>query len=197
MKSIPLQNAPTDAELLSLYRNTGDKNHVGTLYKRYAHLVFGLSMKYFRNEDQAADAVNQIFIKLFDVLLKHQVEYFKSWLYTFSKNYCLMELRSAKSGLRKALEYNTDFKTIVENAEESHLNANDRESEFAMLEKALAGLEEKQRECVELFYLKGRSYDEIVRSTGYDMNKVKSYIQNGKRNLKIAMEESKNEGRQG
>jgi RNA polymerase sigma factor (sigma-70 family) len=188
-------NTPlTDVELLELYRQTRDKEHVGVLYKRYSHLVFGLCMKYFRDEDQAADAVTNIFSKLFDDLLKHKVEYFKSWLYTYSKNHCLMQLRSAKSHLRKSLDYSADFKVVMEITEEEHQHANKREQEYALLEQALTGLSDDQRICVELFYLKDKSYVQITEITGHDLNKVKSYIQNGKRNLKIMLEQNNNAG---
>ncbi len=196
MKNLNHTPQLTDIELLALYRETRDKEHVGVLYKRYSHLVFGLCFKYFRDEDQAADAVANIFTKLFDDLQKHKVEYFKSWLYTYSKNHCLMQLRSAKSSLRKSLDYSADFKVLMENNEDSHLNANKREQEYALLEKALTGLSEEQRICVELFYLKDKSYVRITEITGHDLNKVKSYIQNGKRNLKIMLEENNATGQQ-
>ena len=178
-----------DAELLEKYRQDGDKIFIGVLYKRYSHLVFGLCMKYFKDQDQAYDASINIFTKLFDDLKKHKVDYFKSWLYTYSKNYCLMQLRSAKSNLAKSLNYEKDVRVFMENAQEAHHYANRREEEFALLEKALADLDEPQRVCVELFYLKDKSYAQIMEITKYDVNKVKSYIQNGKRNLKIRLEE--------
>lgn len=190
MKKVADNTPLTDLELLALYRDTRDKEHVGVLYKRYSHLVFGLCMKYFKDEDQAADMVTNIFTKLFDDLLKHKVEFFKSWLYTYSKNHCLMALRSAKSNLKKSLDYSENFKVLMENNEEEHQKANRREEEYALLEKALGDLSEEQRLCVELFYLKEKSYAQIVEVTGYDLNKVKSYIQNGKRNLKIMLEQS-------
>lgn len=181
-------NEFTDKELLAEYKKSADKIFVGILYKRYSHLVFGLCMKYLKNEDEAHDAVTNIFTKLFDDLLKHEVEYFKSWLYTFSKNFCLMQLRSAQSKLRKDIEYEHDAKMFVEKSEEMHQNANKREEEYVALEKALAGLNNEQRICVELFYIKDKSYNEIVEITGYSLNNVKSHIQNGKRNLKILVE---------
>ena len=101
-----------------------------------------------------------------------------------------MHLRSAKSALKKSLDYSADFKVLMENSEDSHLNANKREEEYALLEKSLGDLDEGQRVCIELFYLKDKSYVQIVEITGYDLNKVKSYIQNGKRNLKIMLEKS-------
>ena len=180
----------TDTELLDKYRQSGDKFFVGVLYKRYSHLVFGLCMKYYKDQDQAYDTSVNIFTKLFDDLKKHKVEYFKSWLFTYSKNFCLMQLRSAQSNLKRAIEYEKDFKVFMENSEETHLQSNKREQEYALLEKALADLDEGQRICIELFYLKDKSYTQIVELTNYDLNKVKSYIQNGKRNLKLQLEEN-------
>ncbi len=178
----------TDKELIAEYKKSSDKIYVGILYKRYSHLVMGLSMKYLKDEDNAKDAVINIFTKLFDDLLKHNVEYFKSWLYTFTKNHCLMQLRSEQSKLRKNLDYEYDVKLFVEKSEEMHQNANKREQEYVALERAMAGLNEEQRICVELFYMKDKSYNEIVDITGYSLKNVKSYIQNGKRNLKIKLE---------
>lgn len=179
----------SDSELLASYKKSGDKIFVGILYKRYSHLVFGLCMKYLKDEDEAQDAVLNIFTKLFDDLLKHNIEYFKSWLYTFTKNHCLMNLRSAQTKLKRNLEYSADVKTFMETGEEMHQNANKREQEYVALEKALAELNEEQRACVELFYMKDKSYNEIAELTGYPVNSVKSYIQNGKRNLKIKLEQ--------
>ena len=48
-------------------------------------------------------------------------------------------------------------------------------------------LNPEQKQTVELFYLQEKSYKEIVDQTGFSMNDVKSYIQNGKRNLKIML----------
>jgi RNA polymerase sigma-70 factor (ECF subfamily) len=58
------------------------------------------------------------------------------------------------------------------------------------LEKCIETLGDEQKQCVKLFYLQEKCYKEITESTGFDMNKVKSYIQNGKRNLKICMEKN-------
>lgn len=182
-------NQLEDKDLIARYRESGDKIYVGILYKRYSHLVFGLCMKYLKDEDKAQDAVINIFTKLFDDLLKHRVDYFKSWLYTFSKNFCLMQLRSEQSKLRRDLDYQESVKVLMENSEDAHLNANKREQEYALLEQAIAGLNDEQRICIELFYLKEKSYQEVADITGYNLNNVKSYIQNGKRNLKIKLEQ--------
>ena len=162
---------------------------IGILYKRYAHLVLGLSIKYLKDEDEAKDAVMHIFEKLMSDLLKYEVQYFKSWLYTFSKNHCLMVLRTKQSRLGKEIDLQIHASSFMETETNLHLNTYEtREGEYNALDKAMGELNNEQRKCIELFYLKEKSYQEIAQSTGYTLNEVKSFIQNGKRNLKIKLE---------
>jgi RNA polymerase sigma factor (sigma-70 family) len=176
-----------DSDLLAEYQKTGNKVIVGIIYKRYSHLVFGLCMKYLKDEEEAEDMVIHIFTRLMDDLTRHTVEYFKSWLYTYSKNHCLMHLRSAQSRLKKDLEYKENVKVLMESDEDAHQNAKEKEQQYAALESAIEQLNEEQKICIRLFYLREKSYQEIAEETGYSLNNVKSFIQNGKRNLKIKL----------
>lgn len=182
-------NQYSDLELIAEYKNTENKLFVGILYKRYSHLVLGLSLKYLKNEDEAKDAVMQIFEKLFKDLLKHQIEFFKSWLYTYSKNFCLMIIRTRQSKLKKEIELENNADLFMETESGLHLNkADEKEKQFVALENAINDLKDEQKKCIDLFYLKEKSYVEIAEITGFSINEVKSYIQNGKRNLKIKLE---------
>ena len=176
-----------DVGLISEYQKNGNKVIVGILYKRYSHLVMGLCMKYLKDEEEAEDMVVNIFTKLMDDLSKHTIEYFKSWLYTYSKNHCLMHLRSAQSRLKKELEYKENVKVLMESDEDVHQNIKHKEEQLTALESAIETLTEEQKICIRLFYLREKSYQEIVDETGYSLNNVKSFIQNGKRNLKIKL----------
>ncbi len=186
----------SDNELITEYKNTKNNVFVGILYKRYSHLVLGLSLKYLKDEDEAKDAVMQIFEKLLSDLLKFNIEYFKSWLYSFSKNHCLMIIRTKQSKLKKEIDLQIHADSFMETETNSHLNkAEEKEIQYILLEKAIDELNEDQRKCIKLFYLKERSYNEIVDETGYSLNEVKSFIQNGKRNLKIKLEKNSEEPR--
>jgi len=179
-------NQFSDLELIAEYKTTENKLFIGILYKRYSHLVLGLSLKYLKNEDDAKDAVMQIFEKLFTDLLKHQVEFFKSWLYSYSKNYCLMMIRNRQSKLKKDIELEMNVDLFMETRNEFHPNkVDEKENQYVLLEKAIDELAIEQKKCVDLFYLKQKSYAEITQLTGFTLNEVKSYIQNGKRNIKI------------
>ncbi len=188
-------NQYSDLELIAEYKNTENKLFVGILYKRYSHLVLGLSLKYLKNEDEAKDAVMQIFEKLFKDLLKHHIEFFKSWLYTYSKNFCLMIIRTRQSKLKKEIELENNADLFMETESELHLNkAEEKEKQFVALENAINDLKDEQKICIDLFYLKEKSYVEIAEITGFSINEVKSYIQNGKRNLKIKLENTVGKG---
>lgn len=181
----------SDNELITEYKNTKNNVFVGILYKRYSHLVLGLSLKYLKDEDEAKDAVMQVFEKLLTDLLKFNIDYFKSWLYTFSKNHCLMIIRSKQSKLKKEIDMQIHADYFMETESTLHPNKElEKEIQYNLLEKAIDELSADQKKCIELFYLKEKSYNEIVELTGYSINEVKSFIQNGKRNLKIKLEKN-------
>jgi RNA polymerase sigma factor (sigma-70 family) len=176
----------TDAELVALYKDSGDLHVLAELYQRYMDLVYGVCLKYFKDADRSKDGVMQIFEELIIKLKKHEVENFKSWLYQVTKNYCLMQLRTPKN--LKTVEI---AESLMQNDEDVHLNGVfEREGNLQRLEYCLTTLSEDQRKAVQLFYLDGKCYNEIVQLMGQEWNQVRSFIQNGRRNLKICMEKS-------
>jgi RNA polymerase sigma-70 factor (ECF subfamily) len=149
-------------------------------------------MKYLKNRDDAEDAVMLIFEKLLSDLLHHDVQEFRYWIHTVAKNHCLMHLRKEQSLLKHQVQLNKDAASFMETEEDRHLNLKEwKETKLNEMNIALLNLSEPQRICVELFYLHDKSYQEIAEQTGYAMNEVRSYIQNGKRNLKIQMEKNR------
>ncbi|CAN5503833.1 sigma-70 family RNA polymerase sigma factor [soil metagenome] len=179
----------TDNELVSQYKATSDKIYVGELYKRYTHLVLGMCINYFKDRDVAKDMVLQIFEKLFDELKKREVENFKAWLTFVVRNYCISELRKMQTQLNRDIEYQYQLKN--QSIEEEKEEAVEAEEKLEALEKAMESLNPFQKKCIELFYLKNMTYTQIVEMTGYSVNEVKSYIQNGKRNLKMIITNTK------
>lgn len=178
-------NHITDAQLLELYHKDGNNEWLGILMQRYTLLLYGVCMKYLKNEEEAKDAVQQIFLKAISELNKYQVTYFKSWLYMVTRNYCLMQLRDKGKHATPITE-----KMIVADTEDADDIINHRQKDEALeaMEEALQELNEDQKKCVTFFYLQKKSYTEIAEITGYTAMQVKSYIQNGKRNLKIILE---------
>jgi RNA polymerase sigma factor (sigma-70 family) len=174
----------SDKELVLAYQQTGDLQVLASLYQRYMELVYGVCLKYLPDPEIAKDAVMQVFEELIQKLKKHEVDNFKSWLYTLAKNHCLMQLRSQKN--KKTVDISPE---LMQSGEEWHLNGElQKEAEFKKLERCLQTLSAEQQQTVQLFYLQQKCYNEIVEQTGLDWKKVRSLIQNGRRNLKICME---------
>ena len=161
---------------------------LGLLFKRYTHLVFGVCLKYLKDEDESKDAVMQVFEKLVTDLKKYPVENFKSWLHTVAKNHCLMQLRSQKGRHFQSFPGDEEGLEIVESYTALHPGNEGKEEKLVLMEKAIQALNDEQRTCVQLFFLEEMSYQEVSLKTGYSLLQVKSYIQNGKRNLRIFME---------
>ncbi|HRE38613.1 MAG TPA: sigma-70 family RNA polymerase sigma factor [Chitinophagaceae bacterium] len=175
----------TDQELLEQFYADHDNEWLGILLQRYTLLLLGVCMKYLKNEDEAKDSVQQVFLKVIQELHKYKVEYFKSWLYMVAKNHCLMRLREKQGKITAEINEKLTAQP-EEETDRQLLVSNDRT--LAIMEEALQELNPEQRQCVTLFYLEKKSYQEVSDATGYSLLQVKSYIQNGKRNLKIMIE---------
>ena len=174
----------SDRDLIYRYQKTRNKRFVGELYKRYSHLVYGVSLKYLKNVPDAQDNVMVVFEKLMSDLESTDVKNFKARIHTVTKNQCLMKLRkkSRLAGKEQNLE-TVEYALTSEPKEDVKL----KEEQFEQLEAAIEELKPEQRKCVELFFLEQTCYQEIAEKTGFSLKKVKSYIQNGKRNLKIIL----------
>jgi len=173
----------SDEELIYAFCHKKNTEALGILYQRYSHLVYGVCMKYLKHAEQAKDATMQIFEKLIVDLPKYDIQFFKAWIYRVARNHCLMQLRSHPHSTRLmaefpelSMEYSEDLHPVLE--KEQNLNR---------MEVALAELNPDQNRCITLFYLQKKTYTEIMQETGFTFMQVKSYIQNGKRNLKTKM----------
>ena len=180
----------SDEQLVAHYVQTRNIEIIGIIYERYTHLLFTVCYKYLGNNADAEDTVMLVFEKLFELLKKSEINNFKSWIYTITKNECLMHLRHKKSGERIIEDNLRKLDTeIMESVEHNHLlSVSEGEQRIRYLETAITGLSSEQKRCIELFYLNEKSYREVEQITGYTYNEVKSHLQNGKRNLKQLME---------
>lgn len=177
----------SDSDLVQKYRNSGESVHIGELFQRYTHLVFGVCMKYFKNADDSKDATIEVFEKIMVELKRHDVENFKPWLYFVAKNYCLMKLRKVASLSAHQEGFARFYHDFMEFEDVSHLlNGKADDSQvIEFLKHGIEELREEQQQCIRLFFFENKSYEDIANQTGYSLMQVKSFLQNGKRNLKI------------
>ncbi len=181
----PDKSSLTDQELLAQFYSDHDNEWLGLLLRRYTLLLLGVSIKYLKNEDDAKDCVQQVFLKVIQELHKYKVDYFKSWLYMIVKNQCLMKLREKQS--KVTAEITERLAAPAEEPEQDELRQN--EHTLQLMKEALRELNPEQQQCVTLFYLQKKSYQQVSDVTGFSLLQVKSYIQNGKRNLRILLED--------
>ena len=175
-----------DSELLDKFKSDGDIKYASELFLRYKSLIYGVCLKYLKSSDEAKDASMEIFEELNRKIGSHDVKNFKSWLYALVRNHCLMQLRSNQRHKETELS-EKDEPIVMEFPMEMH-PIEEREIKYMQLASALDELDEFQAKCLKMFYLENNSYQDIVETTGIDLKKVKSYIQNGKRNLKIKLD---------
>ncbi len=178
-------SSATDLELVQLYKQDGDIRVLAELYQRYMDLIYAVCLKYLKEQEAAKDAVMAIFEELVSKLLKHEVVHFKGWLYMVAKNYCLMQLRSQK---QMHIVHDQDSMQLTENL---HLNGVfEKEEQLNQLTKCIDSLSPDQKQTVQLFYIQQKCYKEIAVITDSEWNKVRSLIQNARRNLKNCMEKN-------
>jgi RNA polymerase sigma-70 factor (ECF subfamily) len=175
----------TDQELLTAYKLHRHQDVLAELFMRYQDLMYGVCVKYLKDQDAAQDAVMNIYEELVRKLHNFDVENFKSWVYVLAKNHCLMDLRKQKK--MPTTEFQPDF---MQSGDFVHLdNAfEEKEQRLNSLENCIEQLSEEQKLGIKMFYLDNKCYNDIVEHTGLDWNKVRSLIQNGRRNLKNCME---------
>jgi RNA polymerase sigma factor (sigma-70 family) len=167
------------------YKDSGNMDTLGDLYGRYMDLLYGVCLKYFKEPDEAQDAVIHIFEEMVTKVKKYEIDNFKGWLYQVAKNHCLMKLRSRKS---QPVNVDTDLMHLQENM---HLDdVMQKETNLIVMEHCIEQLPAEQKTAIQLFYLQEKCYKEIADTTALDINKVRSFIQNGRRNLKICMDKT-------
>ena len=183
-------NDITDRQLLENYYSGHEGKWLGVLLERYTLLLLGVCMKYLKNEEEAKDSVQQIFLKTITELRKYKVEYFKSWIYMVAKNHCLMKIRDKQGKIPAVLN---DKIAATPDTETDTITLWQNDKTLELLSESLKELNPEQQQCVTLFYLEKKSYLEISEQTSYSLLQVKSFIQNGKRNLRILIERKLNE----
>ena len=186
IKHIKAIAALADEELLAAFKENADQEMLAQLYVRYTDLVYGVCMKYLKDAEASKDAVMNIYQELLTKLQTNEVSNFKSWLYVVAKNHCLMQLRKEKKMV--TVEFTS---TVMQSEHFEHLDSVlEKENELKRLEFCVEHLPDEQKQSIRLFYLENKCYNEIVEQTGIEWNKVRSLIQNGRRNLKICMEKN-------
>ena len=177
---------PNETEQLARFQTTGAAADLLPIYQTHAAFIYALALRYLGTPERAEDAGAEIWGVLLEKLPKHEVSNFKSWLHTLVRNHCLMQLRREK---RDPLA-NTAAPLMQSDAL-LHLGdePTEQDADTRPLHHCIKQLKEEQRRCIHLFYLQeGQTYQTIAEELNLSVGRVRSHLQNGRRNLKICLE---------
>jgi RNA polymerase sigma-70 factor (ECF subfamily) len=180
----------SDEELLKHYKQSGNKELFADLFKKHVSVVYGTCLFYLQDKDEAQDATMQLFEKLMLDINNREIDNFKGWLSFVVRNHCISLIRKNKSQSKNIKSYYEFEYEAPDYETEEKINSVSDDVLLENMKTCLPKLKENQRICVELFYLKNKSYQDIANETNFSLNEIKSYIQNGKRNLKLFLEDS-------
>ena len=179
----------SDEDLLLQYKQSGDRELFADLFKKHVTSVYGTCLFYLQDKDEAQDATMILFEKLMLDIGTREINNFKAWLGFVVRNHCISLIRKNKTASKhKKSYYEFELEETTYEAEEKIGSVSD-DVLLQEMKHCLPKLKDKQRICVERFYLHNKSYQDIADETGYSLNEIKSHIQNGKRNLKLMIEE--------
>jgi len=179
----------SDEALLKHYKQSGDKELFADLFKKHVTVVYGTCLFYLQDKDEAQDATMQLFEKMMLDINSREITNFKGWLSFVVRNHCISLIRKNKTTSKNIKSYyEFEYEDSTYEAEEKIARVSD-DVLLEEMKNCLPKLKDKQRICVELFYLQNKSYQDIASETKLSLNEIKSHIQNGKRNLKLLIEE--------
>lgn len=184
--------ALSDKLLVDKFQETGDTAVLLELYNRYIGLIKGVCCNYFKFQ-KLEDHCQGIFLDLALKVPKYKIDNFRSWLHTVVCNYCKTELGKRKRAaigdydlelaekkVKKFMEFDgLDGLTVLLKKEKEY----EKSKQYQKLENCIKVLSVEQERCIKLFYFEDYCYKEIIQMTGFDYIKVRSCMENGRRNL--------------
>jgi RNA polymerase sigma factor (sigma-70 family) len=178
-----------DEQLVEQFQN-GNKEVFDELLNRYQVKVVNTCFRYLNDKEDARDAAQDIFIKLYFALPKFKPKaQFSTWLYRIAVNHSLNMLRSKKRKQwqqamttlgKKDLRHTNQIKSDATEDPEANLQSKEQS---ALVQNALAQLSTAQRTAVILHRFEGLSYKEIAAVMETSVSSVESRIFRAKQNL--------------
>jgi len=166
-------NADFNDQLIVSQVVSGQKNLFRLLVRQHEKAVYGMGLSFFRNQEDASDFTQEVFLKAYRSLARFEGRSrFSTWLYKIAYNTALNEVNRRK-----------EYISLAEEDENKLVNSNDTPERIALrnaakkaVRAAIAELPERFRICVDLFYFYDRSYQEIEAITGIPVNTIKSHV---------------------
>jgi len=170
----------TDEELVAKLR-TGETEALTVLFERYSSLVFRIARRILRDDAEAEDTVQQVFLDLFRSVAKFDPAKgsFKVWLLMYAYHRALNHQRNLRAGRYYELEDLEEVlrnHTIVEKKRPFPFEATEAAH---LVREALEQVQPRQREVIELVYYEGCTAEEIAERTGDSAHAVRHNLYRG------------------
>lgn len=157
----------------------GNTNHFNYIIEKYQQRIFSMGMRFFKNENDACDFVQEVFIKAYQNLASYKKKAaFRFWLIKIAYNHGINKVKKNQNIKKReqvldnsiASEYNIEMIQMKSEAEKTLFDA---------IEK----LPQKYRQCLDFYFFVGLTYNEISDITGFPVNTIKSHVYRAKQAL--------------
>jgi len=177
----------SDEQIVEKYQSGHDVYYAALLFERYNEMTVSLALSYLKNETDAEDAVMESFEIMVTDLKKAEVKNFGGWYYSVVRNH-LLKVKRKRERYSSVDLIEGYHDSAGEDAKFESIFNDDQTDGDRLIDETLKELKPMQAKCLQLFYLDGKSYKEIVSELKISEKEVKSHVQNGKRKMKIILE---------
>jgi RNA polymerase sigma-70 factor, ECF subfamily len=174
-----------DNELIDRFID-GDEQAFNMLVRKHQDFVYNIARKITGNHEDATEAAQRVFIKLYDRLSTfNKTAAFSTWLYRIATNESLNLLRSLR--VRRWLGTDERIQEVKDTAADPFETLVDEEKKIR-LERVLRTLPDRQRTVFVLRMSEGLSYDEIAGILDVSVGSLKASFFHAVKKVKKALE---------
>jgi RNA polymerase sigma-70 factor, ECF subfamily len=178
---------PVEDETRVLFEHMarGHRPALEQLYDRHAHLVFSLALRVLRNQADAEEVVQEVFLQVWREAERYDPARGtpQAWLMMLTRTRAIDKLRAA----RRLGECRREAAIMEQTVLPPPPGADDQVAERQLVLGVLAGLSSSHRQLLELAYYEGLTQTEIAGRTGLPLGTVKTRIRMGLEHLRTAL----------
>lgn len=187
--------APSDVDLM-LGIQSGDQDALSQLYDRYNGIMKALILRIIRNDTEADDLLQEVFMEMWNQAKNFSAEKGKplGWMVTLTRRRAIDALRKkqayARAEERLKAEPEQQPLAWVQNTTEKEIEAGDTR---VLMAKVINSLPEAQQQVIELAFFQGMSQREIASHTNIPLGTVKTRLELGLKKIYDGLKELKDE----
>jgi len=187
--------APSDVDLM-LGIQSGDADALSLLYDRYNGIMKALILRIIRNDTEADDLLQEVFMEIWNQAKNFSAEKGKplGWMVTLTRRRAIDALRKKQAYARaeERLQAEPEQQPLawVQNTTEKEIEAGDTR---VLMAKVINSLPVAQQQVIELAFFQGMSQREIAANTNIPLGTVKTRLELGLKKIYDGLKELKDE----